>query len=57
VSSVLVGIDRREYLDAAVEVARRGPLPAELMRTLRGLDLPDPDFIDLPRWDREGWLT
>lgn len=56
VSSVLVGIDRSEYLDAAIRsVSGRLLNEAELSKA-RQLVYPDPAFLDLPGWDRQGWL-
>jgi aryl-alcohol dehydrogenase-like predicted oxidoreductase len=57
VSAVLVGIDRFDYLDQALAMAAAGPLPPEHLVEADGLAFPDPDFIDLPAWDRKGWLT
>ncbi|MBN2450831.1 MAG: aldo/keto reductase [Lentisphaeria bacterium] len=57
VSSVVLGIDRRAYLDAALEAARGGALPPELQRSARELAFEDPAFIDLHRWHVRGWLT
>ncbi|QKJ32619.1 aldo/keto reductase [Mucilaginibacter mali] len=56
VSSVLVGIDRSEYLDAAIRsVSGRLLNEAELSKA-KQLVYPDPAFLDLPGWDRQGWL-
>ncbi|SHN14473.1 Predicted oxidoreductase [Cyclobacterium lianum] len=54
VSAVLLGIDRLEYLDVAVETAAKGLIPEALLRGAR--PFPDPEFIDIPHWDRMGWL-
>lgn len=56
VASVLVGIDRPEYLDKAL-FAVSGKLldPIDLLKA-KDLAYPDPDFLDLPKWDRMGWL-
>jgi len=56
VSSVLVGIDRFEYLAQAVAVAEAGPLATDPLHQADALAFPDPDFLDLPGWDRKGWL-
>jgi aryl-alcohol dehydrogenase-like predicted oxidoreductase len=56
VSSVLVGIDRMEYLEQTLRLADRPPLAPAVMDRLRGLAYPDPEFLDLPKWDRAGWL-
>ncbi|MCK5802028.1 MAG: aldo/keto reductase [Lentisphaeria bacterium] len=57
VSSVLLGIDRMEYLDQALQAADFAPLPAKLMARCDALAFPDPELLDLPKWDRNGWLT
>ncbi|MDN3689360.1 aldo/keto reductase [Cyclobacterium jeungdonense] len=54
ISATLVGIDRQEYLEKALETAAMDPLPTELMKG--AIPFPDPDFIDIPHWDRMGWL-
>ncbi len=56
VSSVLVGIDRKEYLFAALQSAEGSALDSETLHTLRKSPYPDPDFINLAVWDRKGWL-
>ncbi|MCC5938343.1 MAG: aldo/keto reductase [Lunatimonas sp.] len=57
VSSVLVGIDRESYLLHAIEAARNPHLDENVFDTVKRLAFPDPEFIDLPHWDRMGWLT
>ncbi len=56
VSSVLVGIDRMEYLQQAVQCADGCYLDASTMQHLQTLAFPDADFIDLRKWDQKGWL-
>lgn len=56
VSSVLVGIDRAEYLDKALLSVRGDFLNEKEMAMARDLAYPDPAFIDLPGWDKQGWL-
>ena len=56
VSSVLVGIDRREYLEQALAVANGRYLDDETLTKARELAYPEPEFLDLPKWDRLGWL-
>ncbi len=57
ITSVLVGIDRADYLHAAVEVADGGYFDESRMSLLRKLQYPDPDFLDLTEWRKKGWLT
>lgn len=55
-SSVLVGIDRPEYLDKAL-FAVSGKLLNQIdLSKAKDLAYPDPDFLNLPKWDRMGWL-
>jgi 1-deoxyxylulose-5-phosphate synthase len=57
VSSVLVGIDRREYLEQALAVANGRYLDDETLTKARELAYPEPEFLDLHKWDVMGWLT
>ncbi|HPI74167.1 MAG TPA: aldo/keto reductase [bacterium] len=56
VSSVLVGIDRLEYLYQAVAAADGSYLDETTLARLQALAFPEPEFIDLRTWDRMGWL-
>ncbi|WP_439481479.1 aldo/keto reductase [Cyclobacterium plantarum] len=53
-AAVLVGIDKQEYLDRAVETADMELIAAFLLEG--AIPFPDPEFIDIPYWDRMGWL-
>ena len=55
VSSVLVGIDKLEYLESAV--ADVNYLDATAFRRAKQLAYPEPEFLNLPMWNRKGWLT
>jgi aryl-alcohol dehydrogenase-like predicted oxidoreductase len=57
VSSVLVGIDRMEYLHTALVRANHAYLNDDILNRLKTLAFPDPEWIDLHAWDRNGWLT
>jgi len=57
VSSVLVGIDKMEYLHRAVKVANGQYLSAEFLKELETMAYPDPDFLNLHEWDKKGWLN
>ena len=57
VSSVLVGIDKPEYLQSALAVADGNYLDRDAIVRARQLAYPDPEFLNLPMWDRKGWLT
>ena len=56
VSSVLVGIDRMAYLQKALAAADGNYLDKKTLTRARELRYPDPEFLDLPKWDRKGWL-
>ena len=57
VSSVLVGIDRMEYLENALATADGHYLNGEKLKRAQQLAYPEPGFLDLPEWDQKGWLT
>ena len=56
VSSVLLGIDRFTYLEQALAAAAAPAMPAVTRSAWDALSYPNPDFLDLPAWDRNGWL-
>lgn len=57
VSAVLVGIDKESYLDHAIEAANGQYLTREKLKLAGSLAYPQPEFINLPHWDKMGWLT
>ena len=57
ISSVLVGIDRMEYLEKAIAVADGNYLDKNILEQLKALRYPEPSFLDLKKWDKEGWLN
>jgi aryl-alcohol dehydrogenase-like predicted oxidoreductase len=57
VSSVLVGIDRMEYLQKTLSAADGVYLDEKTLARAIELCYPDTQFLDLPKWDRMGWLT
>lgn len=56
ISSVLVGIDRIEYLQKSLQCADGVYFDNEKLEQAKSLAYPDPEFLDLPQWDRKGWL-
>ncbi len=56
VSAVLVGIDRQEYLDQSIRTANGAYLDGDILQRARELAYPDPEFINLPYWDKMNWL-
>jgi len=57
VSSVLVGIDRMDYLNKTLSAADNLYLTEKDLARAMKLRYPDPAFLDLREWDRMGWLT
>jgi aryl-alcohol dehydrogenase-like predicted oxidoreductase len=56
VSAVLVGIDRQEYLEQTLKTANGNYLDTETLKRAGELAYPEPEFIDLPLWDKMNWL-
>lgn len=56
VSAVLIGIDRMDYLKAALEVSSGDALNQELFESLRDMAFDDPAFLNLHQWKQEGWV-
>jgi aryl-alcohol dehydrogenase-like predicted oxidoreductase len=56
VSSVLVGMDRIEYLGKSLAAADGIYLDHTKLAAAKKMAYPDPEFLDLPKWDRLGWL-
>ena len=57
VSSVLVGIDRMDYLHKSLSAADNLYLNEITLARAMKLRYPSPKFLDLTKWDRMGWLT
>ena len=55
-ASVLVGIDKQEYLEQSLAAGNGPALDKSVQEEIIHLAYPDPAFIDLPNWDRQGWL-
>ena len=56
VSSILVGIDRKEYLNQSLEAANGEYLEDDLMHRARKMAFPEPDFLNLHQWSKMNWL-
>lgn len=56
VSSVLIGMDKPDYLEQSLAAANGQYLSVEQLSKARSLAYPDPAFLDLPYWDKMGWL-
>jgi len=46
-----------EYLEKSIEAANGVYLSSNIFERAKELAYPDPQFLDLPKWDRLGWLT
>ena len=57
ISSVLVGIDKQHYLKKALSLADGNYLESKKLQLAKGLKYPNPEFLDLVKWDQMGWLT
>lgn len=56
VASILVGIDRLEYLHKSIAAASGATLSRKTIQQAKQLAYPEPEFLNLPHWDRMGWL-
>ncbi|MBU0477201.1 aldo/keto reductase [bacterium] len=56
VTSTILGMDKKEYIDQAVKNADTEPLSSETMNRLKKLKYPDQSFIDMKKWTNNGWL-
>ena len=56
VSSALIGIDKPEYLQNALSVADGNYLGDKKLNRAKQLAYPEPEFLDLPMWNKKGWL-
>lgn len=57
ISSVLIGIDKQLYLRKALTLADGNYLENEQLQLAKELQYPNPEFLDLVKWDKMGWLT
>lgn len=55
VTSILVGIDHPDYLRRSLAAANGRYFDASRLDRAKALAYPDPDFINLPHWDKMGW--
>lgn len=56
VSSVLVGMDKLDYLKQSLAAADGRYLKNDQLAAAQSLAYPDPAFLNLPYWDKMGWL-
>jgi aryl-alcohol dehydrogenase-like predicted oxidoreductase len=56
VSSVLIGIDKTEYLEKAIALADGHYFSEDQLKLAKTMAYPEPDFLDFPLWAKKGWL-
>lgn len=56
VSAVLVGIDKESYLLESLRAANGHYMNKAGLEQAHSLAYPDPSFLNLPYWDKMGWL-
>ena len=56
VSSILVGLDKMEYLERCKQAADGDYLDENMLSKARSLAYKDPDFLNLHTWSKMGWL-
>jgi aryl-alcohol dehydrogenase-like predicted oxidoreductase len=56
VSSVLIGMDKLDYLKQSLAAADGRYLSKAQLAHSQALQYPDPAFLNLPYWDKMGWL-
>lgn len=57
VSSVLVGLDKMEYLVQSLQVVDGQYLGSAQLERVENMAFPEPDFLNLHEWSVKGWLT
>lgn len=57
ISSVLIGIDKPHYLKNALSLADGHYLESKQLQLAKELQYPNPEFLDLVKWNQMGWLT
>ncbi len=56
ISSVLLGMDKMDYLHQSLLAANGPALDLEVRQRLREMAYPDPSFLNLHEWNKAGWL-
>jgi aryl-alcohol dehydrogenase-like predicted oxidoreductase len=56
VSSILVGLDKMEYLEQSLQAVEGELLSPSAMQQAKALAYPEPDFLNLHQWHVNGWL-
>jgi aryl-alcohol dehydrogenase-like predicted oxidoreductase len=56
ISAALIGIDNMKYLRQSLKAANGIYLEENKLKTAEELAYPEPEFINLPHWDKMNWL-
>jgi aryl-alcohol dehydrogenase-like predicted oxidoreductase len=56
ISAILIGIDRKDYLNKSLAAANGQYLDAPVLQKAKELAYPEPDFLNLHHWNVMGWL-
>lgn len=56
VSAVLVGLDKMAYLEQTLKAANGIYLNEKELERAKELSYPDPNYLNLPHWDKMNWL-
>lgn len=56
VSAILIGIDKMEYLNKSLKAANGNYLNKKELKRACEMSYPDPAFLNLHEWNKEGWL-
>ncbi len=57
VGSALIGMEKREYLQKALSIADGSYLDQETFLRAKQMAFPEPEMLDLTKWNKMGWLT
>ncbi|MGH2623454.1 MAG: aldo/keto reductase, partial [Sphingobacterium sp.] len=56
IASVLVGFDKIAFVDQALEIFNGKNLNEDQLKLAKSLSYPDQGFLNLAKWDKNGWL-
>lgn len=57
VSAVLVGIDQMSYLEKALRITKDITIDQGMLGKVQKMEYPNPEFLDLVKWEKMKWLT
>jgi aryl-alcohol dehydrogenase-like predicted oxidoreductase len=56
ISSVLIGIDKMEYLHNAIEAADGNYPQGKILSNFESMQFPNQEFLNIHQWVKNGWL-